>query len=68
VQAWRHARCPCCRSGEIVVRRRIDKIDRRRSNAFNLLHKVMGGRLYYCWVCRFQFHDLRKRKQSVLQR
>jgi hypothetical protein len=51
-----------------VVRRRIDKIDRRRSNAFNLLHKVMGGRLYYCWVCRFQFHDLRKRKQSVLQR
>jgi hypothetical protein len=44
--------------------KRRDGIDKMQNGLANLLHKLVGGKLYHCWFCRLQFYDVRKRFNS----
>lgn len=59
---WRYAGCPKCGSAELTVLKRVDKVDRMRRGPTNFLRRMLGGKLYHCWLCRLQFYDLRPRK------
>ena len=61
VQLARWAKCPRCRQQNIRAIRRIDPIDFKRGGVLNFFHKVCGGQLYHCWLCRLQFYDFRPR-------
>ena len=65
LQLSRFAKCPKCRYQDIKALKRVDKIDRMRGGLFNLIHKLMGGKLYHCWFCRLQFYDFRPRRDNV---
>lgn len=57
----RYAKCPCCKSVDLTVLKRVDKIDRMNSGFRNFVNRILGGKLYHCWFCRVQFYDTRKR-------
>jgi DNA-directed RNA polymerase subunit RPC12/RpoP len=65
LQLARVAKCPKCRFQEVTPLKRIDKIDRMQSGLFNLVHRILGGKLYHCWFCRLQFYDFRPPKDNT---
>ena len=55
----RYARCPDCGSQNLRRLRKRDPIERVSHHPWNVLQRMLGGRLYYCSRCRLQFGDLR---------
>lgn len=65
-----HVSCPRCHTADLHRLSRIDKIDGMTKNPLRHLLRAMGGTLYHCGYCRFQFYDTRplykvKPKQPV---
>ena len=55
----RRACCPACGSSDLKRLPRRDKIETLSKRPWSLLQGLLGGRLYYCALCRLQFYDLR---------
>jgi hypothetical protein len=54
-----HVRCPRCGEMQLKVLRNRDYIEGYENNPLRIIQKLLGAKLYYCWECRLQFHDLR---------
>jgi len=57
--------CPRCGNGVPDRRSKPDKVDSMRHSPINLIHWMLGGRLYHCVFCRLQFYDIRALKSSA---
>jgi DNA-directed RNA polymerase subunit RPC12/RpoP len=55
----RKARCPECGTRQLRRFQVRDHIERMSRHPLSLLQRLLGGRLYYCSLCRLQFHDWR---------
>ena len=58
--ALKHVSSPKCGWYDLSVLGSRDRIDRLTRNPLRLLLRFIGGRLYHCEHCRFQFYDLRR--------
>jgi hypothetical protein len=61
-------KCPQCHTIDLERRLKADKIDRVARNPASLLQAMLGGRLYHCHHCRFQFYDLRRLPRAGLKK
>ena len=52
-------RCPRCGTYHLNKLKRRDKIDPLDTGVWNLLERLVGGKLYHCRYCRLQFYDRR---------
>ena len=55
------ARCPECGSARLSLFSAPDNIERMSRQTWSRVQKWLGGHLYYCAICRLQFHDWRSR-------
>jgi hypothetical protein len=56
-----HVRCPHCGETELKVMRSRDEVEDYRRGPLRFAQRLLGAKLYYCWLCRLQFYDLRPR-------
>lgn len=64
---WRERRfasCPKCGGFELTILSKRDRVDAFDRNPLRLAQGMLGATLYYCWLCRFQFYDIRSRKPT----
>jgi DNA-directed RNA polymerase subunit RPC12/RpoP len=54
-----YARCCRCGTSRLTRLRKPDRIDRMRAGAWNLVERLIGGKLLHCRYCRLQFYDRR---------
>ena len=59
------ARCPKCGTYRIVRLKEPDTIDKMHTGLWNLLERMVGGRLHHCRYCRIQFWDRRRLSTEV---
>jgi DNA-directed RNA polymerase subunit RPC12/RpoP len=56
------ARCPRCGTRRLRKLKRIDKIESMYRNPISRLQQFIGAPLLYCFRCRLQFYDFRRRE------
>lgn len=64
ILAFRFVRCPRCTSRDLRIRQKRDRVDGFSKHPVRLLQGLFGARLYYCWQCRLQFYDIRRRARG----
>ena len=52
-------RCPRCGTLRVTKLKERDKIDKMETGIFNMVERLLGGKLYHCRFCRVQFFDRR---------
>ena len=53
----RVARCPDCGTTRLVIRKKLDHIDRYDGGLLAWWRKKTGAKLYHCIFCRLQFYS-----------
>jgi len=53
------ARCSRCGTARLTRLKKPDHIDRMRGGAWDLLERLIGGKIVHCRYCRLQFYDRR---------
>jgi DNA-directed RNA polymerase subunit RPC12/RpoP len=56
-----YARCPRCGEVHLKTFRKRDRIEGFYRNPISQLQRFLGAPLLYCFHCRLQFYDLRRR-------
>jgi DNA-directed RNA polymerase subunit RPC12/RpoP len=66
---WPHlslvARCPRCGTRRLRQLKKIDHIETMYKNPLSRLQKFIGAPLLYCFRCRLQFYDYRRRENPA---
>jgi len=56
----RRPRCPQCGTSHLRQFSGRDRIERMSHHPLSMLQALLGGRLYFCALCRLQFYDWRR--------
>ena len=63
---WPHlsftARCPRCGSRRLRKFKKVDHIESMYKNPISRLQRFFGAPILYCFRCRLQFYDFRRRE------
>ena len=60
-----HSICPRCGSERPERVRRRDPIESLYKSPLSLVQRLFGAPLYYCFYCRLQFYDFRKKRPDA---